>query len=537
MNLKERARDAFRKAVTRTEIQSYESATLGWRKSETEVVLDVPGRPRHKYITKSDGTTTIALNEANVPLSAFLPVKVRLENNTYVIKGQNVSATNALTNLPSNPYGIPSHPLSSHMDVAFANVQPGQVLGTEDGEIRTNMDASGGVETFIELTDTPADYTGAANLYARVNAAGDALVFDNVAWADIGDIPPSFPPSAHTHAWADITDPPTEFPPSAHTHLWAEITDPPATYAPSAHTHLWAEIVDPPATYAPSTHSHPITDIVDIEITTPALNQVLAYNGTKWVNQNPAALSDTGIFLLLAGRAGGQVANGGTGAGDDLILESTSHATKGDVIIQPNGGNFGVGVLSPATKFHVRDAAASLQTIFETTGGSFANVLTRYNVGGTVVVCQITATSAAGIFGTATNHPLLIRTNNVEVARWQTDGRFGLGVTSPQGKLHIYDSGSGFLYATAGAVDGTLRTIIPDASGDVAALLLAEVIVTVFGPVTTTYETFTLTPGVSYTVNISTSSFTFTVTAGGGFTVQRTAGAQIGTITLRLMWQ
>ncbi len=36
-------------------------------------------------------------------------------------------------------------------------------------------------------------------------------------------------------------------------------------------------------------------------------------------------------FVMLAGRAGGQTIQGGTAASENLILESTSHATKGDV--------------------------------------------------------------------------------------------------------------------------------------------------------------------------------------------------------------
>ena len=39
-------------------------------------------------------------------------------------------------------------------------------------------------------------------------------------------------------------------------------------------------------------------------------------------------------YALLAGRAGGQTLIGGTGSGDDLVLESTSHGTKGVVQIQ-----------------------------------------------------------------------------------------------------------------------------------------------------------------------------------------------------------
>lgn len=38
-------------------------------------------------------------------------------------------------------------------------------------------------------------------------------------------------------------------------------------------------------------------------------------------------------YLVKAGLAGGQTANGGTGAGDDLTLSSTSHATKGSIFL------------------------------------------------------------------------------------------------------------------------------------------------------------------------------------------------------------
>lgn len=38
-------------------------------------------------------------------------------------------------------------------------------------------------------------------------------------------------------------------------------------------------------------------------------------------------------YALLAGRSGGQTLVGGTGAGNSLRLRSTSHATKGDVIV------------------------------------------------------------------------------------------------------------------------------------------------------------------------------------------------------------
>jgi hypothetical protein len=180
----DQARAAFRKAVTRTEVQSYESATLGWRKSETEVVLSVPGRPRHKYITKSDGTVTIALNEANVPLNAFLPVKIRLENNTLVIKGRDAAATNALANLPDSPHGVPSHP---HAFLGLSDVLPtdladGQLFAWDAtaGKL-VNVDAPGGAvdsvngQTGIVNLDTDDVPEGATNKYLDAANLGTTI--------------------------------------------------------------------------------------------------------------------------------------------------------------------------------------------------------------------------------------------------------------------------------------------------------------------------------------------------------------------------
>jgi hypothetical protein len=39
-------------------------------------------------------------------------------------------------------------------------------------------------------------------------------------------------------------------------------------------------------------------------------------------------------FVMLAGRAGGQTIQGGTAASNSLILESTAHATKGDILVK-----------------------------------------------------------------------------------------------------------------------------------------------------------------------------------------------------------
>src|SRR3990167_11222904 len=88
---------------------------------------------------------------------------------------------------------------------------------------------------------------------------------------------------------------------------------------------------------------------LDRKITLASLNAFLDH-GTF------AGLTDddhTG-YALLAGRAGGQVLYGGNAANDDLTLEGTSHATKTTsyVLLQPNGGDVGVGI-TPTAPFQI----------------------------------------------------------------------------------------------------------------------------------------------------------------------------------------
>jgi len=54
-------------------------------------------------------------------------------------------------------------------------------------------------------------------------------------------------------------------------------------------------------------------------------------------------------YAILAGRDGGQNIRGGTAANEDLYLEGTIHGTKGDVLINANGGNVGIGGTSFGT--------------------------------------------------------------------------------------------------------------------------------------------------------------------------------------------
>ena len=73
----------------------------------------------------------------------------------------------------------------------------------------------------------------------------------------------------------------------------------------------------------------------------------LFYDGSKWVASAPDTEIDHGTinglldddhtqYMLLAGRAGGQDLIGGTAASNNLTINSTSHATKGSILVKSN---------------------------------------------------------------------------------------------------------------------------------------------------------------------------------------------------------
>lgn len=84
-------------------------------------------------------------------------------------------------------------------------------------------------------------------------------------------------------------------------------------------------------------------------------------------------------YALMAGRSGGQTINGGTGASENLTLQSTGHATKGKIIFGTSAydgvnNRLGIGTNTPSTTLEVNgDVRFGSQYVFEatTTAGSY----------------------------------------------------------------------------------------------------------------------------------------------------------------------
>lgn len=64
-------------------------------------------------------------------------------------------------------------------------------------------------------------------------------------------------------------------------------------------------------------------------------------------------------YVLLAGRSGGQTIIGSTAASENLVLRSTSHATKGNILLGDAGGNVIIGGGTTASELRLLEPSGS----------------------------------------------------------------------------------------------------------------------------------------------------------------------------------
>lgn len=174
----------------------------------------------------------------------------------------------------------------------------------------------------------------------------------------------------------------------------------------------------------------------------------------RWIDGVGAA------FVRLAGSSGGQTVYGGTAANEDLTLEGTSHATKTTsyIILQPTGGNVGIGTPVPQSPLDVRgqsyfrlDSNAASPNVF-TILNLDNTASTLHGVGFTGYVAQ-TGQSTALPLGKvvmgkeiewtttgSTNDSFMafetkINGTLTERARLSSDGNLGVNTTAPVGKI------------------------------------------------------------------------------------------------------
>lgn len=109
-----------------------------------------------------------------------------------------------------------------------------------------------------------------------------------------------------------------------------------------------------------------------------SLDKQYNYNGSEWVlfgtlvnHVNLIGLLDDDHtqYVLLEGRTGGQVMYGGKLANEDLTIFSTEHSTRGNVLLNSDGGSVGIGITSPTSTLHVNgDIGIKNVTVVSNTG-------------------------------------------------------------------------------------------------------------------------------------------------------------------------
>ena len=220
------------------------------------------------------------------------------------------------------------------------------------------------------------------------------------------------------------------------------------------------------------------TASVDLTLSGQALSAIVLPAGVDHGGLGGLLDDDHTQYALLAGRSGGQSLSGGTAANDDLTLQGTTDATRTTsyVILQPNGGNVGIGTTAPIAKLNIASDSSATSLILDryrassAFGSYFIGRHSRSDtIGANVIVNandEVFTLEADGANGTdytalgqivfavdgtpgSTNDMpgrIVFRTTPdgsgtlAERMRITNAGKVGIGTTSPEAKLQIFSS-------------------------------------------------------------------------------------------------
>lgn len=83
-------------------------------------------------------------------------------------------------------------------------------------------------------------------------------------------------------------------------------------------------------------------------------------------------------YALLSGRPNGQILSGGSSAAENLTIRGTSHATPGFVLVNPSGGNVGIGIANPIKLLHLGASGLSAALLIDETNITTPDLSTTY---------------------------------------------------------------------------------------------------------------------------------------------------------------
>ncbi len=145
--------------------------------------------------------------------------------------------------------------------------------------------------------------------------------------------------------------------------------------------------------------------------------------------------------------------NGSSISGGDLTLDSTSNATKGDIILNAGGGNVGIGTSAPSSRLSIYNTASTNAEIISNTADSFLRLESNAS-GGKQWSLVSSGTTGIGVG----KFSIYDADNGVSRLAIDLNGKVGIGTTTPTAFLHLKAGAAGVNNAPLKFTSGPLLT-------------------------------------------------------------------------------
>lgn len=248
------------------------------------------------------------------------------------------------------------------------------------------------------------------------------------------------------------------------------------------------------------------------------IDDAAASNARTTLGLGSIATEPEASYLLLAGRAGSQVANGGTAANEDLTIRGTAHATKTTsyVLLQDTGGNVGIGTTAPGQLLSLNAALPVIEFKISDVAKAYIGV----------------ASGAGAINAGSATGDIVIRGNSQKLV-WSGDsgvtahmildaaGNVGIGV-APAAPLNLKKQSGYWFFNAADNVGSTPVTIM---TGTYLLNFRAVVYNQNDGAYGVTGFASLVASGAGLAIVAGAATWTLSISAGYVLSVARTAGS------------